>query len=75
MCSQMRNIKMKDFEESLKRIKPTANPATLDMYAKWNKDYGDTTALWTSLSLVFKKKKPTKKLKIRGIPLFCMEDN
>lgn len=45
VCSQMRNIKMKDFEESLKRIKPTANPATLDMYAKWNKDYGDTTAL------------------------------
>ncbi|KAG7230034.1 hypothetical protein INR49_009754 [Caranx melampygus] len=43
-ANEMRNIKMKDFEDSLKRIKPTANPATLDMYAKWNKDYGDTTA-------------------------------
>lgn len=41
---QMRNIKMKDFEESLKRIKPSVNPTTLNMYTKWNKDYGDTTA-------------------------------
>ncbi|XP_068423581.1 spastin [Clinocottus analis] len=43
-ASEMRNIKMKDFEDSLKRIKPTVSPATLDMYTKWNKDFGDTTA-------------------------------
>ncbi|TMS04298.1 Spastin [Larimichthys crocea] len=43
-ASEMRNIKMKDFEESLKRIKPSVSPATLDMYSKWNKDFGDTTA-------------------------------
>lgn len=42
---QMRNIKMKDFEDSLKRIKPTVTSATLNMYAKWNRDFGDTTAL------------------------------
>lgn len=42
--SQMRNIKMKDFEDSLKRIKPSVSPATLNMYTKWNKDFGDTTA-------------------------------
>lgn len=40
----MRNIKMKDFEDSLKRIKSTVSAATLNMYAKWNKDFGDTTA-------------------------------
>uniref|UniRef100_A0A672JBY2 microtubule-severing ATPase n=1 Tax=Salarias fasciatus TaxID=181472 RepID=A0A672JBY2_SALFA len=40
----MRNIKMKDFEDSLKRIKPSVSPSTLNMYTKWNQDYGDTTA-------------------------------
>ncbi|XP_022599434.1 spastin isoform X1 [Seriola dumerili] len=43
-ANEMRNIKMKDFEDSLKRIKPSVNPATLNMYTKWNKDFGDTTA-------------------------------
>ncbi|XP_070771760.1 spastin-like isoform X2 [Enoplosus armatus] len=43
-ASEMRNIKKKDFEESLKRIKPSVSPRTLDMYTKWNKDFGDTTA-------------------------------
>lgn len=43
-ASEMRNIKMKDFEDSLKRIKPSVSPATLNMYTKWNKDFGDTTA-------------------------------
>ncbi|XP_008303119.1 spastin-like isoform X2 [Stegastes partitus] len=42
--TEMRNIKMKDFEDSLKRIKPTVSPSTLNMYSKWNKDFGDTTA-------------------------------
>lgn len=43
-ASEMRNIKMKDFEDSLKRIKPSVSPGTLNMYTKWNKDFGDTTA-------------------------------
>uniref|UniRef100_A0A667Z5P2 Spastin n=1 Tax=Myripristis murdjan TaxID=586833 RepID=A0A667Z5P2_9TELE len=43
-ASEMRNIKYKDFEESLKRIKPSVSPQTLDMYTKWNKDFGDTTS-------------------------------
>lgn len=41
---QMRNIQMKDFEHSLKRIRPSVSPATLTMYTRWNKDFGDTTA-------------------------------
>ncbi|XP_041866576.1 spastin-like [Melanotaenia boesemani] len=44
-ANEMRNIKKKDFEDSLKRVKPTVSPATLSMYAQWNKDFGDTTAL------------------------------
>lgn len=44
-ASEMRNIKMRDFEDSLKRIKPSASTATLTMYTKWNKDFGDTTAV------------------------------
>lgn len=43
-ASEMRNIKIKDFEDSLKRIKPSVSPTTLDMYSRWNQDYGDTTA-------------------------------
>lgn len=43
-ASEMRNIKMKDFEDSLKRIKPSVSSTTLTMYSKWNQDYGDTTA-------------------------------
>lgn len=43
-ASEMRNIQMKDFEHSLKRIRPSVSPATLTMYARWNKDFGDTTA-------------------------------
>uniref|UniRef100_A0A8C4IRY8 microtubule-severing ATPase n=1 Tax=Dicentrarchus labrax TaxID=13489 RepID=A0A8C4IRY8_DICLA len=43
-ASEMRNIKMKDFEDSLKRIKPSVSPTTLTLYTKWNKDFGDTTA-------------------------------
>ncbi|KAM4607949.1 spastin-like [Polymixia lowei] len=43
-ASEMRNIKCKDFENSLKRVKPSVSPQTLDIYAKWNKDFGDTTS-------------------------------
>ncbi|XP_061766574.1 spastin [Nerophis ophidion] len=43
-ANQMRNMKMKDFEDSLKRIKPSVSPSTLNMYTQWNKNFGDTTA-------------------------------
>ncbi|CAL1578251.1 unnamed protein product [Knipowitschia caucasica] len=43
-ASEMRNINVKDFDDSLKRIKPSVSPTTLNMYSKWNQDYGDTTA-------------------------------
>ncbi|XP_070697354.1 spastin [Pempheris klunzingeri] len=44
-ATEVRNIRMKDFEDSLKRIKASVSPATLNMYTQWNKDFGDTTAL------------------------------
>uniref|UniRef100_A0A6Q2WV07 Fidgetin-like protein 1 n=1 Tax=Esox lucius TaxID=8010 RepID=A0A6Q2WV07_ESOLU len=43
-ASDMRNIRYKDFEDSLKRIKPSVSPTTLDLYVRWNTEYGDTTA-------------------------------
>ncbi|KAJ7987362.1 hypothetical protein DPEC_G00325690 [Dallia pectoralis] len=43
-ASDMRNIRYKDFEDSLKRIKPSVSPSTLDLYVRWNTEYGDTTA-------------------------------
>lgn len=43
-ASEMRNIKFKDFEDSLKRIKPSVSPLTLNLYVRWNTEYGDTTA-------------------------------
>uniref|UniRef100_A0AAX7VHJ9 Fidgetin-like protein 1 n=1 Tax=Astatotilapia calliptera TaxID=8154 RepID=A0AAX7VHJ9_ASTCA len=33
-AAEVRNIKIKDFEDSLKQIKPTVSPATLNMYTK-----------------------------------------
>lgn len=44
LYSQVRNIKIKDFDDSLKRIKPSVSSATLVTYTKWNEDFGDTTA-------------------------------
>ncbi|CAL8359238.1 unnamed protein product [Boreogadus saida] len=42
--SEMRRMRLKDFEDSLKRIKPSVSPQTLGLYVKWNKDFGDTSA-------------------------------
>uniref|UniRef100_A0A3B3QS02 Fidgetin-like protein 1 n=1 Tax=Paramormyrops kingsleyae TaxID=1676925 RepID=A0A3B3QS02_9TELE len=41
----MRNITFRDFVDSLKKIKHSVSPQTLDMYKRWNKEYGDTTAV------------------------------
>ncbi|XP_035262226.1 spastin isoform X1 [Anguilla anguilla] len=44
-ANEVRNIKFCDFEESLKKIKRSVSPQTLELYARWNKEYGDTTAV------------------------------
>lgn len=42
----MRDICFSDFVDSLKKIKRSVSPQTLDQYARWNRQYGDTTAVW-----------------------------
>ncbi|XP_074846130.1 spastin isoform X4 [Carettochelys insculpta] len=42
-ASEVRNIRLSDFTESLKKIKRSLSPQTLDAYIRWNKDFGDTT--------------------------------
>lgn len=42
--NKVRNICLKDFQESIRRIRPSVAPSTLIAYDKWNSDYGDTTA-------------------------------
>ncbi|XP_069463017.1 spastin isoform X2 [Ambystoma mexicanum] len=42
-ASEMRNMRLSDFIESLKKIKSSVSPSTLDAYVRWNKDFGDTT--------------------------------
>ncbi|XP_073698289.1 spastin isoform X2 [Garra rufa] len=44
-ASEMRDIRFSDFVDSLKRIKRSVSPQTLDQYVRWNRDYGDTTAV------------------------------
>ncbi|XP_012643833.1 spastin isoform X3 [Microcebus murinus] len=42
-ANEMRNIRLSDFTESLKKIKRSVSPQTLEAYIRWNKDFGDTT--------------------------------
>nr|XP_033792415.1 spastin isoform X2 [Geotrypetes seraphini] len=42
-ASEMRNLRLSDFMESLKKIKRSVSPQTLEAYIRWNKDFGDTT--------------------------------
>ncbi|MCI4393926.1 hypothetical protein PGIGA_G00163090 [Pangasianodon gigas] len=44
-ANEMRNIRFSDFAESLKKIKKSVSPQTLEQYARWNREYGDTTAV------------------------------
>jgi spastin len=41
--SNMRNIRLQDFIESLKRIRRSVAPLSLMHYEKWNADYGDVS--------------------------------
>lgn len=43
-ASEVRNICFSDFMESLKKIKRSVGPQTLEFYSCWNRNYGDTTA-------------------------------
>ncbi|KAM8947372.1 spastin isoform 1-T1 [Pelodytes ibericus] len=42
-ASDMRNMKYSDFVSSLKKIKCSVSPSTLESYIRWNKEFGDTT--------------------------------
>ncbi|KAM6939564.1 spastin-like [Xenentodon cancila] len=44
-ASQVRDILFQDFVESLKKIKKSVGPQTLELYVRWNRDFGDTTAV------------------------------
>ncbi|XP_062865987.1 spastin isoform X2 [Trichomycterus rosablanca] len=44
-ANEVRNIRFSDFVESLKKIKKSVSPPTLNEYARWNREYGDTTAV------------------------------
>ncbi|XP_048842968.1 spastin-like isoform X2 [Brienomyrus brachyistius] len=44
-ANEVRNIRFNDFIESLKKIKRSVAPQTLDLYVRWNREYGDTTAV------------------------------
>ncbi|XP_035856322.1 spastin-like [Sander lucioperca] len=43
-ASEVRNICFRDFVESLMKIKRSVGAQTLELYARWNRDYGDTTS-------------------------------
>uniref|UniRef100_A0A3Q0SLC3 Fidgetin-like protein 1 n=1 Tax=Amphilophus citrinellus TaxID=61819 RepID=A0A3Q0SLC3_AMPCI len=42
--SEVRSICFRDFADSLKKIKRSVSAQTLELYVRWNRDYGDTTA-------------------------------
>ncbi|XP_075453205.1 spastin isoform X2 [Ascaphus truei] len=42
-ASEVRNIRFSDFVNSLKKIKCSVSPSTLESYIRWNKEFGDTT--------------------------------
>ncbi|XP_067115225.1 spastin isoform X1 [Osmerus mordax] len=44
-ANEVRGIIFCDFVESLKKIKRSVGPQSLDLYVRWNKNYGDTTAV------------------------------
>uniref|UniRef100_A0A8C5N097 Spastin n=1 Tax=Leptobrachium leishanense TaxID=445787 RepID=A0A8C5N097_9ANUR len=42
-ANDVRNITYSDFVNSLKKIKCSVSPSTLESYINWNRDFGDTT--------------------------------
>uniref|UniRef100_A0A4W3GNN2 Spastin n=1 Tax=Callorhinchus milii TaxID=7868 RepID=A0A4W3GNN2_CALMI len=43
-ASEVRSIQLSDFKDSLKKIKRSVSPQTLEGYLRWNREYGDTAA-------------------------------
>uniref|UniRef100_UPI00398F0071 spastin isoform X1 n=1 Tax=Pristiophorus japonicus TaxID=55135 RepID=UPI00398F0071 len=41
-ASEVRKIRLTDFEDSRRKIKRSVGPQTLDAYRRWNEEYGDT---------------------------------
>ncbi|XP_048452388.1 spastin-like [Rhincodon typus] len=41
-ASEVRKIKLSDFEDSRRKIKRSVGPQTLEGYKRWNEEYGDT---------------------------------
>ena len=41
---KVRDITLRDFEDSLKRIRRSVPTSTIEIYDKWNAEYGDITA-------------------------------
>ncbi|KAM0730234.1 Spastin [Formica fusca] len=41
--NSVRNIRMQDFRDSLRRIRRSVSPASLTTYEKWNFEYGDVS--------------------------------
>uniref|UniRef100_UPI0037E77145 spastin-like isoform X2 n=1 Tax=Semicossyphus pulcher TaxID=241346 RepID=UPI0037E77145 len=44
-ASEVRLVRLSDFTDSLRRIKSSVALKTLELYDRWNREYGDTTAL------------------------------
>uniref|UniRef100_A0A4W3GRE6 Spastin n=1 Tax=Callorhinchus milii TaxID=7868 RepID=A0A4W3GRE6_CALMI len=43
-ASEVRSIQLSDFKDSLKKIKRSVSPQTLEGYLRWNREYGDTAS-------------------------------
>lgn len=43
-ASEVRSIQLSDFKDSLKKIKRSVSPQSLEGYLRWNREYGDTAA-------------------------------
>jgi spastin len=42
--SRIRPVSREDFERSLKKIRPSVSPGTLDNYIRWNRSFGDCSS-------------------------------
>lgn len=39
----MRNISLQDFLDSLKKVRRSVTPQSLDFFDRWNREFGDIT--------------------------------
>lgn len=43
--SQVRSVQLKDFQNSLSRVRPSLTAASLDSYIEWNRRFGDSNMI------------------------------